>query len=306
MYCKKCGSQLEDESLFCPNCGQAQTENFKKPIFQPAIEVSQSGNDVPQMKHLKPRKMWIPIVAVVCTLIIGITVLSSGKSSTKNNTDTNKQLSGNISFDTYKTPLDLQMNILNARNEAEYFDAEAKARTVFEYEAVKGMLEMEYQREGRDYSDGDPERLGLQRGEDGEDLNVEYYGKDFEYYYKIAKQEKLDKDDLAEFQEEIREVVDDGLDMCEEAKYFDDSEWADLADHLECSRAEARRYVEWVEKIMNDLQSVEITDGYVITYSIGVKGSKLDEAEEVMEKVEMCVLKTNGKWIAERKLPIGG
>ena len=50
------------------------------------------------------------------------------------------------------------------------------------------MLEMEYQREGRDYSDGDPERLGLQRGEDGEDLNVEYYGKDFEYYYKIAKQ----------------------------------------------------------------------------------------------------------------------
>ena len=59
MYCKNCGTQLNDTALFCPNCGtaqSAQTQQAPQQPFAPAPAV-----------HIAPRGIALAIVLSILT-----------------------------------------------------------------------------------------------------------------------------------------------------------------------------------------------------------------------------------------------
>ena len=56
-FCKKCGTQLADEAIFCPNCGAAQTPAAPQPQPQPQVQPQQQ---VPQQQQPQFQPQQVP------------------------------------------------------------------------------------------------------------------------------------------------------------------------------------------------------------------------------------------------------
>lgn len=67
MYCKYCGSQISDDSVFCSKCGKSQSS--AKTNIKTEVEREQSiKNNFPNIKNLKIETTW-NIYAILMTLI---------------------------------------------------------------------------------------------------------------------------------------------------------------------------------------------------------------------------------------------
>ena len=75
MYCGKCGTEITDGAICCPNCGQ------------PINTRTQAGQTVQQSNKSKVRKILVPTAILVAIIVIVSVIVATGKGSYKKTLD---------------------------------------------------------------------------------------------------------------------------------------------------------------------------------------------------------------------------
>lgn len=73
MICKKCGSQINDNALFCPKCGQKtdnQTQNAGASVWQDANNRNTINHVNSEGTHKKKHTLRTVVLSVVATIIV--------------------------------------------------------------------------------------------------------------------------------------------------------------------------------------------------------------------------------------------
>lgn len=132
--------------------------------------------------------------------------------------------------------------------------------------------------------------------EDIDDKKDEY-GKNYKFKIKITDKEKLDKSELRDYKNTLKDRGDRMKDALEEYEDYDSDDWEDIADEMEISKSSAKKCIKQLEKAAKKYKKIKVTAGYKLDIEITVKGSELDEPEEISETT-VYVYKVNGKWIS--------
>lgn len=122
------------------------------------------------------------------------------------------------------------------------------------------------------------------------------YGDDFKVTYTVEDKLKLEKADLRNYQKQFRQYIKYIEEELEDTEDFTSSDWGDFADALDLTRTQAKKYVAALEKMVNDIGRLEVTNGYELDIKVTITGSELDEPEESNSTIR--VAKVNGRWIA--------
>lgn len=218
-------------------------------------------------------KAWI-VIAVVTALLIG---------------------SGLFLYDrltnTYKTPLDRYINYMNSRN----YSADTEVST------LNGFAEAEYHQFAicMDLSEN---YLEIREAEFEKTVRFleKTYGKDYKFYYKIVDKSKLTRDERQDYEDKLKDTAGSINELLAEIRNFDSDEWEEFAEAKDMSVLQAKLYTGALRNLYKELKSVDVTDGYELTVTIILKGSKLDEPLE--HDQTMYVYKANGRWICDEFL----
>lgn len=182
----------------------------------------------------------------------------------------------------YTTPLDIEMEQLNAQTYKAYKSASLKVSN--------GLFDSEL-KDAYNLMIEDEDELEDEYKDKVEDLKDEY-GKNYKFYYEIEDKEKIEKDDLKDLQEEIRDSAEEALEE------IADTDVEDIADMMGLSKSDAKKYVSITEKVMKTMKSAKISDGYELEVVVYVDGKELDEPEEY-RSYTVSVYKINGRWVTE-------
>jgi len=225
----------------------------------------------PQKPKLN-KKLLIPIIAgvAVVAVVLAIVLFAGGGGS-------------------YKTPLDLQMNALNAKTYDKYIDASTKASNGLLDDAMKDYYDILRKTEMLDYME--------EFYEDKVDSYEDAYGKNYKFYYEVEDKDNLSKNDLKEAKEDLKNLADSLKHSIDEAKENDDDDWEDDAEDMGVSVAQAKKLLKAMESMYKALKSPKVSEGYALEVTIYVKGSELDEPEEY-RSTTVNVYKVNGKWVS--------
>ena len=234
--------------------------------------------EVPVVQKLKnlPVKMIAILGGAAVTLIVLIVVLCS------------------ILSNTYKTPLNVMMDLANEKKASKMVDKES--------EILNGLCEKEYEammkimQKSDDY---DKEEVEEYYEEEIEEMKEEY-GKNYKYSYKIEEKEKLEKDDLKQVKEGIKSYVKQLKDLLDELEDYDSDDWEEIADDMGLTKSQAKKLEGILEDVYKELKGVKVTKGYELTVTTTLKGSELDEPEE--EEETIYVYKVNGRWVTDESL----
>lgn len=192
-------------------------------------------------------------------------------------------------FNTYKTPIKLIEKQANAKKASAVLDGRVKALNGFCEDEYKEMLKI--MKKSDNYEDT------LEYYEESIDYNKDEYGSNYKIKYKIVDKEKLDKDELREIRDTIRE---DGERQLEDWEDMDDEDYEDAADAMGITKSQAKKYYKAMESVAKTLKKAKVTEGYVLTVSVTITGSELDEPEE--DEYEISVYKVNGRWVSSSAL----
>ena len=197
---------------------------------------------------------------------------------------------------TYATPLDRYMDYMNSRDYS--MDAEIAMLNGFAEDEFN-LLSICMQSSGNYLEKRENEfEATVNRLEDT-------CGKDYKFYYRIDRKSKLERDEINDFEDGLKYAA---AIIKESLMRFHDSELLlepyDLnEDKLELfavandmSIFQAKLYISALKSLRKELKSVEVTEGYELTVTIILKGSKLDEPKE-FEPTKYVVYKVNGRWI---------
>ncbi len=199
-----------------------------------------------------------------------------------------------------KTPLNDKINELNLKKYKDPYDialSHLNGFTEGEFKAIAKIL-----KSSDDYQDAEEDRK--EAFEDVVQDKKDEYGDNFKYSYKIDDKDKLDKDDLKDFEDRIQEAGKQLLAMVELTE-DDDYDWDAIADSLGISDKDAKAIVKNLEKIGKAWKKADVQAGYEMDITVILKGADLDEPDE--EEATICVYKINGKWVAEDfMIEIGG
>ena len=122
------------------------------------------------------------------------------------------------------------------------------------------------------------------------------YGDDYKISYKIEWKEKLDKDDLKEMKEDIKDFAMDLKNVIDIYEDLESDQWKEVADELGLSKANAKRIPKLLDDLYDELRSAKVTKGYELEVILRINGEYLDEPEE--EELTLYVYKINGRWVA--------
>ena len=120
------------------------------------------------------------------------------------------------------------------------------------------------------------------------------YGEDFKVkLVKIKDVEKMDKDDIKDYQDSMREYVedkDDREDLVDDMK--DSLEYYE--DDYDLSKKDSKKILSAYKKMLKKMAKVKISKGYEIDMEIKIKGE--DGKAEFKEK-HVEIIKVDGDWI---------
>ena len=261
------GISMENENTFQDVCPECDSPSHPKKGFKGLLQ---------KIKKLS-WKAWL-IIAIVAAILLGL---------------------GQFSYDrltnTYKTPLDRYMDYLNSRDYS--VDIEAAM--------LNGFIEEEFNLFGicmklsEDYSET--------REDEFEQMvrNFEKtYGKDYKFYYKIDGKSKLERQELKEFEDELKDTaafIKEGLTELYDQEYLMEhyglnaDKLEDFADAKGMTLLQAKLYIGALQNLRKEFKNIEVTEGYELTVIIIVTGSKLDEPREY--EMTKYVYKVDGRWI---------
>ena len=250
----------------------------KKSVKQIAEQVIQQAMQVltAVLEKLKTvnKTVLIAAAAAVLVLVIGVPLLVGALTNT------------------YKTPLNLTVSYMNNKKASAKIDGVVDLLNGLCESEAKALLKVVKKTDA--YEDIEAELI--ESFEDQiEDMEDEY-GKNYKYSYKVESKDKLEKEDLREFRDQLKSLKEQLDELVDEADDFDSDDWEDLADDLGMTKAEAKKLVAALEDVCKELKTIKVTAGYEVEIVMSLNGSELDEPEE--EEMEIKVYKVNGRWVS--------
>ena len=234
--------------------------------------------ETPAKKRL-PKK-WIFIIAGILIAVIVATVLILSRPAKGPNV--------------YTTPLDLLMEMQNARSYKTYESTQLKL--------TNGLYESEMKQIMKLIKNGDiyvAEDLDYYFTEDVADLEKKY-GEDYKFYYEIDEEIRLEANALKDAQEDLQEEADALYDQIDA---LSSDELEAMADKLGIRKSDAKKFRDICLSMYEEIEDAEITDGYELKITYYVSGQALETPAELYDTT-VTVYLVNGRWIMLRHLDI--
>ena len=265
MFCPKCGSQIPDNAAACPNCGEKMEAKAENVTAQSEVVGNVQGeinND-----DNKKNNVIVKIAAAVAAVVVVILLISS------------------LFGSSYKDPVKKLVKLCNKKEESS-----------IEYNYINQPKFL------ADYTKTYEEILAKSDYDDDYKNTYEYvfddwedtYGEDFKVkLVKIKDVEKMDKDDIKDYQESMREYVedkDDREDLVDDMK--DSLEYYE--DNYDLSKKDSKKILSAYKKMLKKMAKVKISKGYEMDIEIKIKGE--DGKAEFKEK-HVEIIKVDGDWI---------
>ncbi len=223
------------------------------------------------------------------TLIFTFAACGDGKGGGKD--DDKGGSIGNVTSNTYETPVEVLEMIANQKEYYDLFDAYIKLLNGFCTEETEEFLEFVSQTKNyKAKIDENKENIEKEIEE-----NIDKYGDDFKYTYTIIDKEEIDESDLEGWANSFSTLANRYDDIIDKFKEADEEKWEELADELEISTNQAKSLISIMESLRDRFEEVDVTEGYTLRVEISVDGSELDEPE--IKEQEIVVVKANGRWI---------
>lgn len=217
-----------------------------------------------------PVKIWAMIGGGVAALIAIIVVLS---------------LLGN----TYKTPIKAAEKLLSSKSVNQVLNRAPALLNGFGEDEAKVLIDIAKK---SDYYKDYKEDI-----EEGFDSVIEFVeenvGKNYKISLKVTDKDKLEKDDLKAFREELRTIGKMGSQLDD----LDNDEIEDMADDLGITKAQAKKAIKTLESFCKDCKSAKVQKGYELTVALKMTGKELEEPTELELKVN--VFKVDGRWVPD-------
>jgi len=214
-----------------------------------------------------PKKIWIAAGAAVAAVVALVLILS-------------------IVTNTYKTPIKLM--------QAEANNRKASAMMNKQVAQLNGFCEDEYKAIAKIMKKSDNYDDQLEDFEEKVEGNKERYGDNYKFKYKVVDKEKIDKDDLKDFQKELRAG---GRSILNSYDDLDSDDYEMLAEMLGLTKSQAKKMVKEQISIAKILKTAKVTAGYELIVEVTVTGSEAEDEESVERTI--CVYKVDGRWVSE-------
>ncbi len=269
-FCSKCGTQMKDNASFCPSCGAAVV-NGK------AALKSTAGNGKQPRGKVSDKK----IAIIACTLVVVVLVIF---------------LLVKL-FGGYKRPIRLLVKAMNDAS-CELEDYTDSTNKVFA-NLIDDALDLV-----DDIDDDIKDDLDDALEDTFEDAydNLEYaYGKKIKITYEIEDEEKIGKEELKGFEDNLSEIskviadeelsdADELMDMVEGVlnMYGMEDAFEDIV-----TKKNIKKVAKFLKSVEKEFGKVDVDAGYIITLDVEVKGR---DGDEKFRDVTLMVLKVNGKW----------
>lgn len=221
--------------------------------------------------RLLPKKIWIAIIVAVSVLIVAV------------------PLAADMVTNNYKTPLDVAVKVANSRK----FSIDDHLAAFNGFTEGKFKLLMNIAKNSNAVGIDDLEEVFESRVEEYE----EEYGNNYKFSYEIEDKDKLSKDERKAFKRDLADIAEKLQSIVDQTENLNSDEWEDMAGWADLSVVELKTYMDVIKSIANQLKNAKVEEGYELTVTMIIRGSKLDEPEE--EKSAIRVYKVNGRWISE-------
>lgn len=254
-----------------------------------------TNSHIPQTgKRIRRIGVFSLALLLTCCIFCGCSETDDRSDSTSNRkTD---EILSEKDENTYETPVEIQQQQMNNKKytpQPERSLQQLNGLCAKEYEQIYKILQ-----KAGDYEDT------LENSEEEfndyiEELKNEY-GSNYKYTLTVLYKDKLDKDDLTDVRDSLREA---GMYMKEAAEDVEDWEahdWEAFADSTDLSEKDARKLIAAYENFGEKLSKVDVTEGYVLEVEYKITGKKLDEP--VVYDDSMFVFKIDGRWISESSI----
>lgn len=190
---------------------------------------------------------------------------------------------------TYKTPLKAAEKLLNMKSVEKIINNVPSVLNGFGEKEAKTIIKIAKKSEQYEDLIEDAEDSYADTVEDMKDE----YGKNYKITLKVDEKEKLEKDDLKEFRNQLRDVAEYG-EMLDD---LDSDDYEDLADELGVKKSDIKKAVEELKNFCKDCKSAKVTAGYELSVIMSLNGSELDEPEET--DMTIRVFKVDGRWVPD-------
>lgn len=190
---------------------------------------------------------------------------------------------------TYKTPVKEIEKLLNKNSAEKIIDGLPAVLNGFGESEAKDIIKI--LKKSDSYKDME-EDMEDYYDEIVEGLKDEY-GKNYKIDLKIEDKEKLEKEDLRSFRNQLRDIADYG----EELDDMDSDDYEDMADDLGISKSKAKKMVKSLKSFCKDCKSAKVKAGYELSVLMTIDGKDADEPLE--QEFTVNVYKVDGRWVID-------
>ena len=233
--------------------------------------------DLVSYQDLKGESFMKKLLALLLAVVMVLSLAAC--SSDDNDKDEAKGSQKN----TYETPLELMMEQANEKS--------ASKMAEDRYKVLNGLCEKEFKSVLtvlKKYNNYAPM---VENFEEQIADQLDKYGENYKYSYKIEEKVKMDEEGLNNLEEEFENYAE----QLHEYLYGLIDTNADPED-LRFDKD----LIAALENVYKELVDVKVEEGYELTVTVTLKGSELDEPKE--EEMTVCVYKVNGRWISEEAI----
>ena len=190
----------------------------------------------------------------------------------------------------YKTPIEDIESLINMKNPSvsKLIDKAPSLLNGFGEKEVKQILKIAKKSDA--YKDAIDE--ADEAFEEYMEMLEDNVGKNYKVKIKIDDKDKLDKDECEEFEDQLKELGEMGLEALEE---IDDDSIEEGADELGLSESQLKSAMKQAEKLLKKCEKAKVSAGYELELVISVDGKELDDPEEL--ELSVKVFKVSGRWI---------